>query len=83
MRDVIALYSTSAVDRAITFCFLLFQEIIFAPMKTQYPVVGRLSIGEPANQHHNIQIFGYSLYLNKVDLHDQLAKDKSDLVIVR
>lgn len=52
-------------------------------MKTQYPVVGRLSIGEPANQHHNIQIFGYSLYLNKVDLHDQLAKDKSDLVIVR
>jgi len=46
--DVIARYSALAVDRATTFCFLLFQEITFLPRKTQYHVVERLSIGELA-----------------------------------
>ena len=35
-RDIIALYSTSTLDRAITFCFLIFQEIMFPLMRTQY-----------------------------------------------
>jgi len=47
VRDAIALYSASIEDQTTTFCFMLFQEIIFPPRKTQYPVVGRLSIGEP------------------------------------
>lgn len=44
----IARYSTSLLDLATTFCFLLFQDMMFPPTITQYPEVGRLSLGEPA-----------------------------------
>ena len=40
----IARYSDSALDRATTVCFLLFQEIRFPPKKTQTPVVDRKSV---------------------------------------
>ena len=43
-----ARYSASALDLATTSCFLLFQDIRFPPIKTQYPEVDRLSEGEPA-----------------------------------
>src|SRR5579862_5093367 len=44
---VIARYSASALDLATTSCFLLFQDIRLPPIKTQYPEVERLSVGEP------------------------------------
>ena len=44
----IARYSASALDLATTSCFLLFQDIRLPPIKTQYPEVERLSVGEPA-----------------------------------
>ena len=44
----IARYSASALDLATTFCFLLFQEMRFPPMRTQYPEVDLLSLGDPA-----------------------------------
>ena len=44
----IAQYSVLALDLATTSCFLLFQDIRLPPMKTQYPEVERLSVGEPA-----------------------------------
>jgi len=43
-----ALYSASVVDLATTLYFLLFHEIILPPRNTQYPIVDRLSIGDPA-----------------------------------
>ena len=45
---VIARYSASALDPATTSCFLLLQDIRLPPIKTQYPKVERLSVGEPA-----------------------------------
>jgi len=48
VSDAFAIYLALALDQATTFCFLLFQEIIFPPMKTQYPVVEHFSIGDPA-----------------------------------
>ena len=44
----IARYSASTLDLATTCSLLLFQDIRFPPMKTQYPEVERLSVGEPA-----------------------------------
>ena len=44
----IARYSALALDLATTCCFLLFQDIRLLPMKTQYPAVERLSVGELA-----------------------------------
>ena len=43
----IARYLASTLDLATTCCFLLFQDIRLPPMKTQYPEVERLSVGEP------------------------------------
>ena len=43
----IASYLVLALDLATTSCFLLFQDIKLPPMNTQYPDVGRLSVGEP------------------------------------
>ena len=48
VAKVIARYSASALDLAITSCFLLFQDIKLPPMNKQYPDVERLSMGEPA-----------------------------------
>ena len=48
VAKAIARYSASALDLATTCCFLLFQDIRLPPMKTQYPEVERLSVGEPA-----------------------------------
>lgn len=45
---VIALYFASALDPTTTVCFLIFQDIRFPPMSTQYPEVDRLSIDEHA-----------------------------------
>lgn len=42
----IARYSALALDLAIASCFLLFQDIRLPPIKTQYPEVERLSVGE-------------------------------------
>ena len=44
----IARYSASELDLATICCFLLFQDIRLPSMKTQYPEVERLSVGEPA-----------------------------------
>ena len=44
----IARYSASALDLETTTCFLLFQDIRLPPIRTQYPIVERLSEGEPA-----------------------------------
>ncbi|RDX90546.1 hypothetical protein CR513_27574, partial [Mucuna pruriens] len=46
--EAIAGYSTSALERAIVFCFLLFQETTFLPIDIQKPVVDRLSMGDLA-----------------------------------
>ncbi|KAJ9683175.1 hypothetical protein PVL29_002267 [Vitis rotundifolia] len=48
VAKAIARYSASALDLATTSCFLLFQDIRLPPIKTQYPEVERLSVGEPA-----------------------------------
>ena len=48
VAKVIARYSASALDQATTSCFLLFQDIKLPPIKTQYPEVELLSVGEPA-----------------------------------
>ena len=45
---VIAQYSASALDLATTSWFLLFQDMRLPPIKTQYPEVESLSVGEPA-----------------------------------
>ena len=47
---VITRYSASALDLVTTSCLLLFQDIRLPPIKTQYPEVERLSVGEPAQQ---------------------------------
>ena len=44
----IARYLASTLDLTTAFCFLLFQDIRLPPMKTQYPEVERLFVGEPA-----------------------------------
>ena len=44
----IARYSASVLDLTTTSCFLLFQDIRLPLIKTQYPEVERLSVGEPA-----------------------------------
>lgn len=55
MTDAIALYLTSALDRTTTSYFLVFQEIIFPPMKTEYQTVERLSVGDfTQSEHENI-----------------------------
>ncbi|RDX90061.1 hypothetical protein CR513_28118, partial [Mucuna pruriens] len=48
VAEVIARYSTSALEPATVFCFLLFQETTFSPIDMQKPVVNRLSMGDPA-----------------------------------
>ena len=48
VAKAIARYSTSALELATTFCFLLLQDIKLSLMNTQYPDVERLSVGEPA-----------------------------------
>ncbi|RDX88662.1 hypothetical protein CR513_29719, partial [Mucuna pruriens] len=48
VAEAIARYSASALERAIVFCFLLFQETTFPPIDMQKPVVDRLSMGDPA-----------------------------------
>ena len=63
----IALYSAFAIDQAKTLCFLLFQETIFPPKDTPYPVVDRLSMGwlaQSASQYPQIWVFPLSLYNN-------------------
>ncbi|MFS8003770.1 hypothetical protein Hanom_Chr13g01217831 [Helianthus anomalus] len=48
VTSAIALYSDSALDLDTVCCFLLFQDTRFPPTKTQYPVVDRREIGQPA-----------------------------------
>ena len=45
---VITRYSASALDLVTTSYLLLFQDIRLPPIKTQYPEVERLFVGEPA-----------------------------------
>ena len=45
---VIPLNSASALDRATTFCFLLFQVTKFPPTKVKYPEVDFLSDSQPS-----------------------------------
>ena len=66
VAKAIARYLASALDLATTSCFLLFQEIRLPPIKTQYPEVERLSVGDPANLHLSNQQSGYDLYSRKV-----------------
>ena len=48
VAKTIARYSNSALDLAITSCFLLFQDIRLPPMNTQHPDVKGLYVGESA-----------------------------------
>ena len=57
----IARYSASALDLATTSCFLLFHDIRLPPIKTQYPEVERLSVGESAQSAYVLQQPGYDL----------------------
>jgi len=47
VTKAMALYSASTLDLAITLFFLLFQDIKFPPINTQYPDVDHLSLGDP------------------------------------
>ncbi|GMP26440.1 hypothetical protein CsSME_00002869 [Camellia sinensis var. sinensis] len=47
----ISLNSTSALDLATTFCFLLLQVTRLLPTKVQYPEVDLLSVTDPPSQH--------------------------------
>ena len=47
VRSVISLYSDSAFDLETMTYFLLFHDTRFPPTKTQYPLVGLISIGQP------------------------------------
>lgn len=46
--EAMALYYASALEWAITFCFLLFQVTKFPPINVQYPVVNQQSVRLPA-----------------------------------
>ena len=63
----IALNYASALDRATTLCFLLFQETIFPAKDAQCPVVDCMSMGQPtqsASLYLQIRVFPLSLYNN-------------------
>ena len=65
VRDATVLYSALVLDRATTLCFLLFQEIMFPLMKTQYLVVECLSIRGPTqstSEYQKVWVFPLSSY---------------------
>jgi len=63
--DIIALYSVSTLHWATIFSVLFLQEIIIPPIRTQYLIVERLSIGDhvqSTSQYPKIWVFPLSSY---------------------